>query len=109
MGFFKELQNGWKAMNRYEKINFIIDLVCRTGASITGMTVGKALTKDTGKVQTICVRTFTTGLGMAAGKAASKELQFTPEQIEQLKKLDEERQRREELRKEREQEVKVDG
>lgn len=68
----KQLQAEWKAMTTSQKICYVVDIICRVGAGFAGNRVGKALTKDAGTIETICVQTFTTGLGFAAGKAAGE-------------------------------------
>lgn len=69
---FKQLQAEWKAMTTSQKICYVVDIVCRVGASFAGNRVGRMLTKDAGKVETVCIQTFTTGLGFAAGKVAGE-------------------------------------
>lgn len=105
MGFFKKLGAEWKAMNRYEKFNFVIDLVAHMGAGFAGLKVGRKLTEGSGKLETICVRTFTTGVAIAAGDKAGKALMLTPEQIDRAVKQDEERAKKEALKREREAET----
>ena len=68
----KQLQAEWKAMTPSQKICYVVNVICKIGASFAGNRVGKALTKDAGTIETICVQTFTTGLGFAAGKAAGE-------------------------------------
>lgn len=77
---FREMQAEWKAKSKGQKVNYILDILCRIGAGFAGSRVGRMLTKDAGKIETICVQTFTTGLGIAAGKAAGEAIAL-PENI----------------------------
>ena len=77
---FKRFQAEWKALSTAEKCNFVLDIICRVGAAFAGNRVGRMLTKDAGKVETICVQTFTTGLGIAAGKVAGEAIAI-PEEV----------------------------
>ena len=74
MGFFKALASGWKEASTIQKVNLVVDILCRVGAGFAGNRVGNMLTKDAGKVETICVKTFTTGMGLYLGGKAGDAL-----------------------------------
>ena len=74
MGIIKKMIRNWKDMPTVDKVNMIIDAICGLGSSLASVKVGKELTKDSGIVEKICVRTAITGAGMAIGKMGANEL-----------------------------------
>ena len=74
MGILKKLTTTWKAMTLSQKISLVLDIVSGAGCAMTGITVGNKLSEGKNIVEKICIRTATTGLGLAAAEVSHKAL-----------------------------------
>lgn len=71
---WKALKAEWKAMTTAQKIGCVIDIICGFGSAAAGAKIGAQLSAGSGKFESFCIRTVTTGACMAAGEAGSKAL-----------------------------------
>lgn len=74
MGFLKKLADTWKAMTPKQKIDIILEVVASAGCGIIGIAAGNKLSEGRNIVEKICIKTATTGLGLAAADISHKAL-----------------------------------
>lgn len=74
MGFFGKLKLTWKTMSTKDRIDLIIDIISGAGCGIGGMIAGDKLSAGRNRVERICIKTATAGLGLAAGDVSSRAL-----------------------------------
>lgn len=72
MGIFKSFRSAWKAASTAEKMNLVLDIICGVGTGIVAGRVTEKLLPGMNKVERVCTSIAMSGLGMAAGTAASK-------------------------------------
>ena len=70
--FLINLKNTWKKLPPKEKVGIILDLTCSIGSGLMSTKMANMLTKDSGLIEKLCVRTTMTGLGVVAGDISSK-------------------------------------
>ena len=74
MGILGKIRLGWKALPLKEKIGLVLDVISGAGCGILSFTAGKKLSEGCGPIETICIKTATIGLGLAASEVSSKAL-----------------------------------
>ena len=74
MGMLKKMAENWKAMTLAQKIDLVIDVVSGAGCALCGIVAGNKLSKGHNIVEKICIKTATTGLGLAAADVSAKAL-----------------------------------
>ena len=74
MGIFARMKLKWMTMTTKQKIDLVIDVITGAGAGIGGVIAGNKLSEGRNIIERVCIKTVTSGLGLAAGKVSSKEL-----------------------------------
>ena len=74
MGILGKLKLAWKTMTTKDKIDLFIDIISGAGCAIGGMVVGDKLSEGRNRLERVCIKTATAGLGLAAGDVSSKAL-----------------------------------
>ena len=74
MTIFQSIRATLKAMTLAEKLNMVVDILCGVGSTAIGTDIGKRISVGHRPLARICIRATCTGLGMAAGDIAAKQL-----------------------------------
>lgn len=74
MGLFRKLKLTWKTMTTKDKLEMFIDILSGLGSGMCGAAIGSRLSEGRNRFETICIKTATAGLGMAAADVSSKAL-----------------------------------
>jgi len=78
MSFFTNLKTSWKTMSTKKKLQMVINGVCDIGADLlAGLALGKLVPEETPKWKKAAMIFTASGLGMAAGDLASKQINDT--------------------------------
>lgn len=74
MGLINKLTTKWKSMTTKQKVYLVIDILSGAGSGMIGGIIGNNLSAGKTRLERVCIKTATAGLGLAAGRISSQEL-----------------------------------